>query len=139
MSLNSANVHSPKTAGKARAVSPVLRPNSLELRALLAEIAVGAADREARRTAAGILRAVKNDAVALVRRRKRGFSHAQVAQPTQDPQVLQVVGEIASRLRRWATTSSMVRNRRSTPTSEWLVRRKPTRAHGAESLRRPTR
>lgn len=46
--------------------------------------------------AAGILRAVKNDAVALVQRRKRGFSHAQTAQPTEDPQVLQVVGEIAA-------------------------------------------
>jgi alkylation response protein AidB-like acyl-CoA dehydrogenase len=46
--------------------------------------------------AAGILRAVKNDAVALVRRRKRNFSHAQALEPTQDPQVLQVVGEIAA-------------------------------------------
>jgi alkylation response protein AidB-like acyl-CoA dehydrogenase len=46
--------------------------------------------------AAGILRAVKNDAVALVRRRKRNFSHAQTKQPTADPQVLQVVGEIAA-------------------------------------------
>jgi alkylation response protein AidB-like acyl-CoA dehydrogenase len=46
--------------------------------------------------AAGILRAVKNDSVALVRRRKRSFSHAQAAAPTADPQILQVVGEIAS-------------------------------------------
>jgi alkylation response protein AidB-like acyl-CoA dehydrogenase len=46
--------------------------------------------------AAGILRAVKNDAVALVQRRKRSFSHAQTAAPTADPQVLQVVGEIAA-------------------------------------------
>jgi alkylation response protein AidB-like acyl-CoA dehydrogenase len=46
--------------------------------------------------AAGILRAVKNDSVALVRRRKRNFSHAQAKEPTADPQVLQVVGEIAA-------------------------------------------
>lgn len=45
--------------------------------------------------AAGILRSVKNDAVALVRRRKRNFSYSQFA-PTEDPQVLQVVGEIAA-------------------------------------------
>ena len=45
---------------------------------------------------AGILRAVRNDAVALVRRRKRSFSHAQAQQPTADPQLLQVVGEIAA-------------------------------------------
>jgi alkylation response protein AidB-like acyl-CoA dehydrogenase len=46
--------------------------------------------------AAGILRAVRNDSVALVRRRKRNFSHAQAKEPTGDPQVLQVVGEIAA-------------------------------------------
>jgi len=46
--------------------------------------------------AAGILRAVRNDSVALVRRRKRNFSHAQAKEPTADPQVLQVVGEIAA-------------------------------------------
>lgn len=46
--------------------------------------------------AAGILQAVRNDAVALVRRRKRNFSHARAAEPTADPQVLQVVGEIAA-------------------------------------------
>jgi alkylation response protein AidB-like acyl-CoA dehydrogenase len=46
--------------------------------------------------AAGILRAVQNDAVALVQRRKRSFSHAQAALPTADLQVLQVVGEIAA-------------------------------------------
>jgi alkylation response protein AidB-like acyl-CoA dehydrogenase len=46
--------------------------------------------------AAGIVRAVRNDAVALVRRRKRGFSHAQAREPSADPQVLQVVGEIAA-------------------------------------------
>jgi alkylation response protein AidB-like acyl-CoA dehydrogenase len=46
--------------------------------------------------AAGILRAVRNDAVALVRRRKRNFSHAQAQEPSADPQVLQVVGEIAA-------------------------------------------
>lgn len=43
---------------------------------------------------AGILRAVRNDAVDLVRRRKRNFAYAGVV-PTADPQVLQVVGEIA--------------------------------------------
>jgi len=46
--------------------------------------------------AAGVLHAVRNDAVALVRRRKRNFSHAQSKEPTADPQVLQVVGEIAA-------------------------------------------
>jgi len=46
--------------------------------------------------AAGILQAVRNDAVALVRRRKRNFSHAQAAAPSSDPQILQVVGEIAA-------------------------------------------
>jgi alkylation response protein AidB-like acyl-CoA dehydrogenase len=46
--------------------------------------------------AAGILRAVKNDSITLVRRRKRNFSHAQSKEPTSDPQVLQVVGEIAA-------------------------------------------
>jgi alkylation response protein AidB-like acyl-CoA dehydrogenase len=46
--------------------------------------------------AAGILRAVKNDGVALVKRRKRNFSHAQAKEPSADPQVLQVVGEIAA-------------------------------------------
>lgn len=46
--------------------------------------------------AAGILRAVRNDAVGLVRRRKRNFSHAQAPAPSADPQVLQVVGEIAA-------------------------------------------
>jgi alkylation response protein AidB-like acyl-CoA dehydrogenase len=45
---------------------------------------------------AGILRSVRQDAVALVRRRKRGFSHAAEQLPADDPQVLQVVGEIAS-------------------------------------------
>ncbi|MBS1892757.1 MAG: acyl-CoA dehydrogenase [Actinobacteria bacterium] len=44
----------------------------------------------------GALRAVRNDAVALVRRRRRSFSHAADASPTGDPQVLQVVGEIAA-------------------------------------------
>jgi alkylation response protein AidB-like acyl-CoA dehydrogenase len=46
--------------------------------------------------AAGILHAVRNDAVALVRRRKRNFSHAQARTPAADPQLLQVVGEIAA-------------------------------------------
>ncbi|GGO89917.1 putative acyl-CoA dehydrogenase [Nocardioides phosphati] len=46
---------------------------------------------------AGILRSVRNDAVALVRRRARNYSHATApGSPTSDPQVLQVVGEIAA-------------------------------------------
>jgi alkylation response protein AidB-like acyl-CoA dehydrogenase len=46
---------------------------------------------------AGILQSVRTDAVELVRGRRRGFSHASVPQvPAQDPQVLQVVGEIAA-------------------------------------------
>jgi alkylation response protein AidB-like acyl-CoA dehydrogenase len=45
---------------------------------------------------AGILRNVQDDAVALVRRRRRSFSHAATERPTQDHQLLQVVGEIAA-------------------------------------------
>jgi alkylation response protein AidB-like acyl-CoA dehydrogenase len=46
---------------------------------------------------AGVLRSVRNDAVALVRRRARNFSHAAAPQdPTKDAQVLQVVGEISA-------------------------------------------
>ncbi len=46
---------------------------------------------------AGVLRSVRNDAVALAKRRKRNFSHATTPQtPADDRQVLQVVGEIAS-------------------------------------------
>jgi alkylation response protein AidB-like acyl-CoA dehydrogenase len=46
---------------------------------------------------AGVLRSVRNDAAALVKRRARNFSHATDPQiPRQDPQVLQVVGEIAA-------------------------------------------
>jgi alkylation response protein AidB-like acyl-CoA dehydrogenase len=45
---------------------------------------------------AGILRNVQHDAVALVRRRRRSFSHATAERPTEDHQVFQVVGEIAA-------------------------------------------
>lgn len=46
---------------------------------------------------AGILRSVRNDAVDLVKRRVRSFSHATDPDaPTRDPQVLQVVGEISA-------------------------------------------
>jgi alkylation response protein AidB-like acyl-CoA dehydrogenase len=46
---------------------------------------------------AGVLRSVRNDATALVKRRARNFSHASDPQsPRRDPQVLQVVGEIAA-------------------------------------------
>lgn len=45
---------------------------------------------------AGILRSVQADAVALVQRRRRSFSHATAERPTADNQVLQVVGEIAA-------------------------------------------
>jgi alkylation response protein AidB-like acyl-CoA dehydrogenase len=46
---------------------------------------------------AGVLRSVRNDAVALAKRRARNFSHAAVPQsPSDDRQVLQVVGDIAS-------------------------------------------
>jgi alkylation response protein AidB-like acyl-CoA dehydrogenase len=46
---------------------------------------------------AGVLRSVRNDAVALVKRRGRNFSHAAAPQrPAEDRQVLQVVGEIAA-------------------------------------------
>jgi len=46
---------------------------------------------------AGVLRSVRNDATALVKRRERNFDHASDPQsPRQDSQVLQVVGEIAA-------------------------------------------
>ena len=46
---------------------------------------------------AGILRSVRNDAVALAKRRLRNFSHATTPQtPSEDRQVLQVIGEIAA-------------------------------------------
>lgn len=45
---------------------------------------------------AGVLRAVRRDAAALVRRRTRSFAHASAEAPAEDPQVLQVVGEIAA-------------------------------------------
>jgi alkylation response protein AidB-like acyl-CoA dehydrogenase len=45
---------------------------------------------------AGVLAAIQSDAVALTRRRERNFSHASQPAPAEDPQVLQVVGEIAS-------------------------------------------
>ncbi|MCV7424030.1 acyl-CoA dehydrogenase family protein [Mycobacterium yunnanensis] len=45
---------------------------------------------------AGVLAAVRSDAVALTRRRDRNFSHASQPLPADDPQVLQVVGEIAA-------------------------------------------
>jgi alkylation response protein AidB-like acyl-CoA dehydrogenase len=46
---------------------------------------------------AGVLRNVRNDAIALVKRRRRSFSHASAPQvPAEDRQVLQVVGEIAA-------------------------------------------
>lgn len=44
--------------------------------------------------AAGILRALTVDAAALVRGRRRTYTFASVDQPTADPQLLQVVGEI---------------------------------------------
>ena len=46
---------------------------------------------------AGVLRSIRNDAVALAKRRVRNFSHATTPQtPSEDRQVLQVVGDIAS-------------------------------------------
>ena len=46
---------------------------------------------------AGILRSVRNDAIALVKRRARNYSHGNAPQsPAEDPQVLQVVGEISA-------------------------------------------
>jgi alkylation response protein AidB-like acyl-CoA dehydrogenase len=44
----------------------------------------------------GILRNVQEDAVALVRRRRRSFGHATRERPTEDHQLFQVVGEIAA-------------------------------------------
>ncbi|MDL9938796.1 acyl-CoA dehydrogenase [Gordonia sp. ABSL1-1] len=45
---------------------------------------------------AGILRAVVADAKALVAGRSRNFSHASSPEPTRDPSLQQVVGELAS-------------------------------------------
>ena len=46
---------------------------------------------------AGVLRAVRNDALALVKRRGRSYSHAGKPQtPAEDAQVLQVIGEISA-------------------------------------------
>jgi alkylation response protein AidB-like acyl-CoA dehydrogenase len=45
---------------------------------------------------AGILRAVESDAAELARSRSRNFTHASHSRPAEDPQVLQVVGEIAA-------------------------------------------
>ncbi|MFT4010655.1 MAG: acyl-CoA dehydrogenase family protein [Nocardioidaceae bacterium] len=47
-------------------------------------------------TLAGIARAATADAVAAVRARERNFSHANTARVRDDPQVLAVIGEIAS-------------------------------------------
>ena len=46
---------------------------------------------------AGILRSVRNDATELVKKRARNYSHANAPQsPAEDPQVLQVIGEISA-------------------------------------------
>ncbi|SEQ22439.1 Acyl-CoA dehydrogenase [Azotobacter beijerinckii] len=45
---------------------------------------------------AGILRSVTSDAAALLHGRARTFSHAAAARPPEDPQLLQVVGELSS-------------------------------------------
>ncbi|KAA1418571.1 acyl-CoA dehydrogenase [Nocardioides humilatus] len=46
---------------------------------------------------AGILRSVRNDAAELVKKRARNYSHANAPQsPAEDPQVLQVIGEISA-------------------------------------------
>jgi alkylation response protein AidB-like acyl-CoA dehydrogenase len=45
---------------------------------------------------AGNLRAVRDDAVALLRRRTRSFSHGTTDLPREDPVLLQIVGDIAS-------------------------------------------
>lgn len=45
---------------------------------------------------AGILRSVRNDAVVLLKRRARNYSHGGAQGPAADRQVLQVVGEISA-------------------------------------------
>ncbi|CAL1242072.1 acyl-CoA dehydrogenase family protein [Candidatus Methylocalor cossyra] len=45
---------------------------------------------------AGILHHIRKDACALIHRRTRAFSHSTTSVPARDPQILQVVGEIAS-------------------------------------------
>ncbi|TKD32941.1 acyl-CoA dehydrogenase family protein [Azotobacter chroococcum] len=45
---------------------------------------------------AGILRSVTGDAAALLHGRARTFSHAAAARPAEDPQLLQVLGELSS-------------------------------------------
>ena len=46
---------------------------------------------------AGILQSVVKDAVHLIKSRKRTFSFAAAEKPTEDPQLLQIVGELSSR------------------------------------------
>ena len=45
---------------------------------------------------AGILRSVVSDAAALLQGRARSFSHAVAERPADDPQLLQVVGQLSS-------------------------------------------
>lgn len=45
---------------------------------------------------AGILRSVVSDAANLVKNRKRTFSFAAAELPREDPQLLQIIGEISS-------------------------------------------
>ncbi len=45
---------------------------------------------------AGILANVRDDAATIVRTRNRSFTHASVDTPARDPQLLQIVGEIAA-------------------------------------------
>ncbi|NTI53011.1 acyl-CoA dehydrogenase [Agrobacterium rhizogenes] len=46
--------------------------------------------------AAGVVRAAAAEAKDLIARRKRGFAHAPTPEPTQDPILLQTLGEISS-------------------------------------------
>ncbi|MCQ0033497.1 acyl-CoA dehydrogenase family protein [Burkholderia glumae] len=62
-------------------------------------------------TLAGIARAAERDAGRLVRERKRIYSHGNAARAGDDPQILQVVGEVAS----WAYAAEAITLRAAEP------------------------
>jgi len=62
-------------------------------------------------TLAGIAQAVKRDAAALVRERRRIYSHGNASRPADDAQIQQVVGEIAS----WAYAAEAISLRAAEP------------------------
>ncbi|WP_414439260.1 acyl-CoA dehydrogenase family protein [Burkholderia sp. 22PA0106] len=62
-------------------------------------------------TLAGIARAAERDTARLVRERRRVYSHGAAARAADDPQILQVVGEVAS----WAYAAEAIAVRAAEP------------------------